>query len=120
MFRELCVIFGIPDIDLFASRLNKRIKQFYSWKPDPETEHFDAFTINWAQFEVTYMFPLFPLISTCLQKMRAEEARGWLVARSRDLGKQSSYYNTSLYQPHLHFASHITQTASRGTHQPFR
>ncbi|KAK3890263.1 hypothetical protein Pcinc_005794 [Petrolisthes cinctipes] len=79
MFRELCVTFGTPDIDLFASRLNKQIKRFCSWKPDPEAEHFDAFTINWAQFELIYMFPPFSLISRCLQKMRAEEARGWLV-----------------------------------------
>ncbi|KAK3889264.1 hypothetical protein Pcinc_006829 [Petrolisthes cinctipes] len=75
----LCVTFGTPDIDLFASRLNKQIKRICSWKPDPEAEHFDAFTINWAQFELIYMFPPFSLISRCLQKMRAEEAMGWLV-----------------------------------------
>lgn len=79
IFRDICKIFGTPCIDLFASRLNKQIARYCSWKPDPEAEFFDAFSISWAQFELVYIFPPFSLISRCLQKLRMEQARGWLV-----------------------------------------
>lgn len=57
IFKEICKIFGVPNIDLFASRLNKQVPRFCSWKPDPEAEHFDAFSICWSQFELIYVFP---------------------------------------------------------------
>ena len=31
IFDRLCSIFGIPDIDLFASRLNKQLEHYVSW-----------------------------------------------------------------------------------------
>lgn len=79
IFRELCEVFGVPNIDLFASRLNKQVPRFCSWRPDPEAEYFDAFSINWSQFELVYIFPPFALIARCLQKIRAERARGWMI-----------------------------------------
>lgn len=79
IFQKLCNIFGVPIIDLFASRLNKQVPRFCSWHPDPEAEHFDAFSITWSQFPLVYIFPPFALIARCLQKMRAEMARGWFI-----------------------------------------
>lgn len=79
IFQELCTHFGVPSIDLFASRLNKQVPRFCSWQPDPEAEFIDAFSINWSQFELIYAFPPFALIARCLQKLRAEVARGWLI-----------------------------------------
>ena len=79
VFRALCTVFGVPDIDLFASRLNKQIDLFCSWKPDPEATFFDAFSFSWAQFRLSYLFPPFSLIARCLQKIRADRARGWMV-----------------------------------------
>lgn len=79
IFKELCVVFGTPSIDLFASRLNKQIDCFCSWRPDPEAKHVDAFTLNWASFDLIYLFPPFSLITRCLQKMREERAKGWMV-----------------------------------------
>ena len=35
VFVSLCYVFGHPDIDLFASRLNNKLPLYYSWKPDP-------------------------------------------------------------------------------------
>ena len=40
-------IFGLPEIVMFASRLNKLIKCFDSLKPDPETVVVDAFSVSW-------------------------------------------------------------------------
>lgn len=78
-FQLLCNVFGFPSIDLFASRLNRQITPFCSWKPDPEAAFFDAFSLNWSSFPLTYLFPPFSLISRCLQKIRAEKAKGWIV-----------------------------------------
>ena len=69
IFKELCEHFGVPSIDRFASRLNKQVPRFCSWKPDPEAEHFDVFSICWSQFELIYAFPPFALIARCLQKI---------------------------------------------------
>ena len=79
IFKELCIVFGTPSIDLFASRLNKQLDRFCSWTPDPEAEHIDAFTLNWASFDLIYLFPPFYVITRCLQKMREERAKGWIV-----------------------------------------
>ncbi|XP_045137462.1 uncharacterized protein LOC123519890 [Portunus trituberculatus] len=79
IFRVLCHVFGTPTIDLFASRLNKQVPLFCSWRPDPEAAYFDAFSIKWSMFPLCYMFPPFSLISRCLQKLRAEQVEGWMV-----------------------------------------
>lgn len=79
IFQDLCHIFGTPSIDLFASRLNKQVAYFCSWKPDPEAAYFDAFSIKWMIFDLCYIFPPFSLITRCLQKTRAERAKGWMV-----------------------------------------
>ena len=34
-FKEICKKFGNFDLDLFASRLNKKVDLYCSWKPDP-------------------------------------------------------------------------------------
>ena len=41
-------IWGTPELDMFASRLNKQIDRFVSWKNDPEAESIDAFSLNWS------------------------------------------------------------------------
>ena len=55
------------------------VPRFCSWQPDPDAEHFDAFSISWSQIDLVYIFPSFALIARCLQKMCAEMARGWLI-----------------------------------------
>ena len=79
VFRHLCGVFGTPNVDLFASRLNNQVPSFCAWKPDPGASYIDAFSLHWARFELSYLFPPFSLITRCLQKFRAEEARGWMV-----------------------------------------
>lgn len=79
IFHDLCCVFGTPSIDLFASRLNKQVQLYCSWRPDPEAAYFDAFSIKWSLFPLCYMFPPFSLIPRCLQKLRAERAEGWMV-----------------------------------------
>ena len=43
IFNILCRHFFMPDIDLFASRLNKQLDTFVSWYPEPGSFHCNAF-----------------------------------------------------------------------------
>ena len=56
-----------PEIDLFASRLNKQLPVFCSFRPDPEASFINAFTISWSNKKL-YCFPPFSCILQVLQK----------------------------------------------------
>ncbi|WAR20627.1 YI31B-like protein [Mya arenaria] len=45
VFSEAVNCFGLPEIDMFASRLNRQLDRFVSWKPDPDAEAVDAFSV---------------------------------------------------------------------------
>ena len=45
--RKISDIFGTPEIDLFASRLNKQLDVYASWMPDPDSTIIDAVSISW-------------------------------------------------------------------------
>ena len=68
-----------PEIDLFASRLNAKVKKFVSWRPDPEACAVDAFTIDWGT-QLNYAFSPFSLISRVLSKVQQDQACVLLVA----------------------------------------
>ena len=74
IFQQICAEFGQPDIDLFASRLNRKVEQFCSWHPDPEAKFVDAFTINWSQY-LGYAFPPFAVLPAMMQKIKMEGAQ---------------------------------------------
>lgn len=77
-FTEIKRQFFVPEIDLFASRLNAKCKKFISWHRDPEASYVDAFTVDWSKFKF-YAFPPFSVIFKCLQKIISEGAKGILV-----------------------------------------
>ena len=68
-----------PDIDLFASRLNKQFGKYCSLRPDPNAFAIDAFTLCWST-EKFYCFPPFSCILRVLQKIQQDKATGILVA----------------------------------------
>ena len=68
----------LPDIDLFASRLNAQVDTYVSHKPDPFATFVDAFTLNWTHFN-SYIFPPFSLIPRILQKLEVDEAEAMIV-----------------------------------------
>ena len=58
MYEEgICRLSVKPDIDLFASRINYRLKPYVSYKPDPGAVAVDAFTIQWSQYVFFMLFP---------------------------------------------------------------
>ena len=77
-FNKIVCFFGKPTIDLFASRLNRQVETFVSWKPDPLASFVDAFSLNWSKYDF-YAFPPFSLVGRCLQKINLDKASGIMV-----------------------------------------
>lgn len=77
-FKKIVAKFGIPEIDLFASRLNNQVPRYISWQPDPNAEGTDAFHFDWGKFKF-YAFPPFCLIGRCIQKIIQDKAKGIIV-----------------------------------------
>ena len=79
IFQKIIRIFGSPEVDLFASRRNKKVDTYVAWGPDPEAWKVDALSFEWtgAYF---YMFPPFSLIGRVLRKIREDDADAVLVA----------------------------------------
>ncbi|CAJ0935493.1 unnamed protein product [Ranitomeya imitator] len=61
VFHQICLRWGTPDVDLTASRVNRKVPQFVSRSRDPLAVGVDALAIPWSQFELPYLFPPLPL-----------------------------------------------------------
>ena len=79
VFLDICEVYGLPTVDLFASRLNHQVEHYVSWKPDPGAMAVDAWGINWAEHWF-YAFPPFNQIAKCLQKIVLDKAEGIIIA----------------------------------------
>lgn len=79
VFQQLCKIWQTPEVDLFASRLNFKLDNYCSWKPDPSATFVDAFTVNWHDFDSVYIFAPFSLIIRCIQKIQNNQARAIII-----------------------------------------
>ena len=80
VFDTICKKFGVPDIDLFASRLNHQCPDYVAWRPDPEALAIDAFSVSWGEYTNCYLFPPFSVLTKVLQKMIVDNAQGIVVA----------------------------------------
>lgn len=75
LFRQACEkLQFLPNIDLFASRINNQVKPFVSYHPDPEALAVNAFHQTWVGYKF-YAFPPFSIISQVLQKNPEGEVR---------------------------------------------
>ena len=79
LFDNICDRFDIPDVDLFASRLNNKVSKYVSFTPDPGAFAVDAFTISWSEFEFVYAFPPFSCVFKAIKKMIRDQATGVLI-----------------------------------------
>ena len=68
----------MPNIDLFASRINTQLDRFCSYYPDPEALLVDAFSTSWFGMKF-YCFPPFSCIGKCIQKIIADQAEGIII-----------------------------------------
>ena len=67
-----------PEVDLFASRLNKQLSKYVSWIPDPGCIAVDAFSLSWADIKF-YAFPPFSLVGKSIAKIIKENAMGIMI-----------------------------------------
>ena len=72
IFHRICNHFFLPDIDLFASRLNCQLPKYVSWSFDPHAIFTGAFTISWSEFK-PYIFPPFSLIGKVMLKIMSDK-----------------------------------------------
>ena len=56
-FQDIISQTFIPEIDLFASKLNAKTAKFVSWNLQPGAVAIDAFSLSWANINC-YAFPL--------------------------------------------------------------
>lgn len=77
-FNKITKKFGLPSIDLFASRINTKCEKYCSWERDPDAFAINAMTIDWRN-EFWFAFPPFSLITKIIKKIRDEGSRGILV-----------------------------------------
>lgn len=77
-FDQIISSFFEPEIDIFASRINRKCEKFVSWHKDPEAAQIDAFTLNWGQLKF-YAFPPFCMVLKTLQKIIEDGAHGIVV-----------------------------------------
>lgn len=68
----------VPNIDLFASRLNTYCQRYVSHRPDPGAMAIDAFTLNWIKWDFI-AFPPFSLVCRVLKKIQQDKATGAVV-----------------------------------------
>ena len=73
VFQKVCHVFGTPDLDLFASRINHQLERYVSWRPDPHALSIDAFQLNWSHTYL-YAFPPFSILPRLFKKL--DEAEG--------------------------------------------
>ena len=78
IYKAVCDTFGTPEIDLFASRINRQTEKYVSSKPEPEAFAVDAFFINWSH-HFMYIFPPFSLLKKVIKKIYQDQATGILV-----------------------------------------
>lgn len=77
-FKRIVESLDKPEIDLFATRLNKKCKKFVSWFLESDAIEIDAFTCSWANLDF-YTFPPFSQILKTLVKIKKEKACGIVV-----------------------------------------
>jgi hypothetical protein len=73
IFRDITDLWGLPEIDMFASRLNHQLLKYVSWQPDAEACFVDAFSLDWFKMFL-YIFCPFSLVGRVLQMLRHVQA----------------------------------------------
>ena len=82
VFKQICLKWFTPHVDLFATRLNHKVPLYVSPVPDQNTWDIDALNINWSGLSA-YACPPTALLHRVIQKIRQSScliiviAPGW-------------------------------------------
>ena len=105
VFHKITQCLFVPKIDMFASRLNKQMDTYVSWRPDPMAAGVDAFSLDWRN-ALPYAFPPFSLISRTLQKLWEDQADAILVIPFWTTQSWFPQVMKSLVAPPIHIPAH--------------
>ena len=78
IFSRLTKIFSVPDMDGFASRLNRQLPVYVAYRPDPHAFAIDVFSFSWTDTYL-YLFPPFSVIGQVLRKLLTDRATCLLI-----------------------------------------
>ena len=82
VFKQICLKWFTPRVDLFATRLNHKLPLYVSPVPDQNAWEIDALNINWSGI-TAYAYPPTAFLHTVIQKIRQSScliivtAPGW-------------------------------------------
>lgn len=93
MFSRINEVLFMPDTNFFVTRFDTQLKQFVSWKTDPDAWFYNAFSRPWSDL-VPYVFPPFSLISKVLAKIQKDRVQKAIVIAP--LWSSSHWYPTLL------------------------
>ncbi|CAJ0950962.1 unnamed protein product [Ranitomeya imitator] len=79
VFDQIVHKWGHPEVDLFATRDNRKTTKFCSLNPRENPLTVDAFLIKW-DFQLAYAFPPLGLLPLVVRKIREDRARVILIA----------------------------------------
>ena len=79
IFNKITNLWGVPEIDMFASHENFQCNTYVSWLPDPGAQFIDAFSISWETI-FGYFFPPFSLWGRTVEKLAQEADLAMAVA----------------------------------------
>jgi hypothetical protein len=68
IFFQMSTLWGLPQIDLFASRQSAQMQRFFSWKAADAPEAIDALSLRW-DFALAFLFPPIPLHKRVIRKL---------------------------------------------------
>ena len=75
-FLALTQVWGVPSIDLFATKFNAQLPSYVSPCPDSQSTHQDALSLDWDQLPaLPYCFPPFKLILATLEHVKSSNLR---------------------------------------------
>ena len=70
-----------PSVDLFASRINPQVPQFFAYRSEPKADMINTFCVSWYNLSF-YCSPPFSCIGKLLQKIISNNANGVLIVPS--------------------------------------
>jgi len=76
---QLCLLWDSPTVDLFATRLNKRLPLYISPLPDEDALEVDSLAASWDGLNA-YAYPPISLIQHVLNKVSTSQVRVILIA----------------------------------------
>ena len=91
-FHLICQRVGVPEIDMFATRLNAQLPRFISPFPDPLAVAVDAFAQDWNKWNFLYLYPPVKILMRVLSSLETFKGKGVIV---------TPYWPTQPWFPHF-------------------